>query len=372
MGRYTDNGRERLLGAGKETLITLILFAASYLYPHSQTREKLSALSLANAEYFHVIDAAMFVLCLDDGCPETSEERVRQGYIGDGSNRWFDKVLQFYVTANGRSGSITEHGIIDGTTPARLFEWMATAIDEYLPSSSIDHDQPNGGLSSRIEFDKVVLQTTPEVESHINVLRNRFLEYTSPATRTYVREHLTEFGTDFLVQGKVSIKGVIDITFQLALRLFFGRNIPSWEPTSAAHYHTGRSDAVQKATPTVVTFCDAAAEAYQDQDQSQHGTRTRLAALLLSATKRMQADMQTMLNGRSYMRVFEVLSWLWPSTAGTPKPRFLSEHIFFGKPFPTIFAQSNGLDTDIVVEDFAHLLADTEGFWTIIMPEKSE
>ena len=314
----------------------------------------------------------MFVLCLDDGCPETPEEKARQGYIGDGSNRWFDKVLQVYVSANGRSGSITEHGIIDGTTPARLLEWMVTAIDEYLPSSSIEHEQPNGSLSPRIELDEVVLQTTPEIHSHINVLRDRFLEYTSPVTRTYVREHLTEFGTDFLVQNKVSIKGVVDITFQLALRLFFGRNIPSWEPTSTAHYHTGRSDAVQKASPAVVTFCDAVAEVYQDQDQGQHGKTARLAALLSPATKQMQADMQTMLNGRSYMRVFEVLSWLWPSNTGTPKPRFLREHIFFGKPFPTIFAQSNGLDAEIVVEDFAHLLSDTEGFWTIILPEKSE
>ena len=314
----------------------------------------------------------MFVLCLDDGFPETSEERVRQGYLGNGSNRWFDKVLQFYVSANGRSGSITEHGIIDGTTPARLSEYVATAINEYSPSSSDNHDQLNGSLSSGIKPDEIVLRTTPDIESHITVLRNRFLEYTSPATRTYVGEQLTEFGTDFLMQGKVSIKGVVDVTFQLALRLFFGQSIPSWEPTSAAHFHTGRSDAVQKTTPAVIAFCEAAAEAYQDQDQSQHGKTARLAALLSSATKQMTADMQTMLNGRSYMRVFEVLSWLWPSNASTPKPSFLSEHIFFGKPFPSIFAQSNGLDTDIVVEDFAHLLMDTEGFWTIIMPEKSE
>ena len=330
------------------------------------------ALSLANAKYFHVIDTAMFVLCLDDGHPATSEERVRQGYIGDGSNRWFDKVLQFYVSANGCSGSITEHGIIDGTTPARLSEWMVTAMDEYSPSSNVDHNHLNGSLSSRIKLEEVVLQTTPEIESHMSVLRNRFLEYTSPATRTYVREHLTEFGTDFLMQGKVSVKGVVDITFQLALRLFFGGNVPSWEPTSTAHFHTGRSDAVQKATPAVNAFCDAAAEAYKDQDQSQHGKPARLAALLSSATKQMSADMQTMLNGRSYMRVFEVLSLLWPFNASIPKPRFLSEHVFFGEPFPSIFAQTNALDTDMVVEDFATLLPDAEGFWTIILPEKSE
>lgn len=65
-----------------------------------QVREKLSSSSLTNAEYFRVIESAMFVLCLDDGCPETPEERARQGYIGDGSNRWFDKVLQFTVSEN--------------------------------------------------------------------------------------------------------------------------------------------------------------------------------------------------------------------------------------------------------------------------------
>lgn len=360
------------MGTGKQTSFTLIVLAASYSCPHLQTREKLSTLSLTNAEYFHVIDDAMFVLCLDDGCPETPEERARQGYLGNGSNRWFDKVLQFYVSANGRSGSITEHGAVDGTTPARLSEWMVAAMDEYSPNSRGNDKQLNGSLSSRIELYEVILQTTPEIESHINVLRNRFVEYTSPSTRTYVREHLTEFGTDFLLQNKVPIKGVIDITFQLALRLFFGRNVPAWEPTSAAHYHTGRSDAVQKATPAVVAFCDAAAAIYKDQDQGQHSEIVRLAALLSLATKQMHADLQTMLNGRSYMRVFEVLSWLWPSNDSTPKPRFLSEHIFFGKPFPSIFAQSNGLDTDMVVEDFATLLPDAEGFWTIILPKKNE
>jgi len=308
----------------------------------------------------------MFVLCLDDGSPETPQERVRQAYLGDGSNRWFDKVMQFYVSANGRSGSVTEHGIIDGTTPVRLMEHVVAAFDEYSPSSS---DKLNGSVSPTIKIEEVVLETTPEIDNHIKTLRNRFLEYTSPARRTYVQEHLTEFGTDFLM-GKVSTKGVIDITFQLALRLFFGQNIPSWEPTSAAHFHTGRSDAVQKATPAVAAFCDAVVETYQDRDHSQDGKE--LAALLSPATRQLNADMQTMVSGRSYMRVFEVLSFLWPSNAETPKPRFLSEMIFFGKPFPSIFAQSNALDTEMVVEDFAHLLGDTDGFWTIILPQKQE
>jgi hypothetical protein len=325
-------------------------------------------LSYTNAKYFQVIDTAMFVLCLDDGSPTSPKETTRHGYIGDGYNRWFDKVLQFYVTTNGRSGSISEHGAIDGTTQARLLEWIVKAMDEYTPQSHQLHDTSG----SRIELEDISLETPLDIKKHMNVLRRRFQEYTSPKTRTYVRENLTEYGTDFLIKSKVSIKGVVDITFQLALRLFFGENIPAWEPTSAAHFHTGRSDAVQKATPAVVDFCEAVAEAYEDQDQMQPGIASQLASIMLPATKQMQTDMQTMLNGRSYMRVFEVLSYLWPSDVNTPKPRFLSDFIFFGKPFPTIFAQSNGLDTEIVIEDFATLLTDSEGFWSVIMPEKNK
>jgi len=327
----------------------------------------LSALSPVNVEYFHVIDSAMFVLCLDDGCPETPEERARQGYIGDGSNRWFDKVLQFTVSANGRSGLITEHGGVDGITSARLSEWIATAIDEYLPSGS-HHDQKDSSLS-KIDLEEVVLQTTAEIESHMNVLRHRFHEYTSAGT--YMREHLTEFGTDFLVQAKVPVKQVVDITFQLAVRLFYGRNLPSWESVSIAHYHQSRTEAVQRAVPAVAAFCDAAAEAYHDQDGKGAASVAvpRLAALLSAATKQMHADMQSMLSGRSHVRVMELLNWLWPSKAGIPKPRLLSESLFNGK--PSIFAQSNALEANMVIDDFVSLLPNPDGFWAIMMPEKS-
>ncbi|KAF4848553.1 Highly reducing polyketide synthase AFT9-1 [Colletotrichum siamense] len=327
-------------------------------------REKLATASAANAEYFHTMDSAMCVLCLDDGSPETGEEIARQGYIGDGSNRWFDKVLQFYVTSNGRSGQITEHGIIDGTTPARLLEWLSAAMDKPMPESPA---RLNGNSSSHITLHEFVLETTPEVENRIGLVRKQYVDNTSVAT--YVREELTEFGTDFLVGSRVSAKGVVDITFQLALRLFFGHNVPSWEPTSAAHFHTGRSDAVQRAVPAVVAFCDAAAQAYRHREESEQAGR--LAALLSAATKKMNVDMQTMLNGRSYLRLFEVLSYLWPAEAGSPpKPRFLGEHVFFGRPHPPVFAQSNGLEGDIMFQDFVHLMADTDGFWSILVPEK--
>ncbi|KAK4188780.1 highly reducing polyketide synthase AFT9-1 [Podospora australis] len=333
----------------------------------AEVRTKLEGISSGNVEYFHVIDTAMFVLCLDNSSPETPEERARQGYLGDGFNRWFDKVLQFYVHANGRSGFITEHGAIDGTTPARLTEVIGKAIEEQGTRGK--RDMNGDHKLDDIVLEEAVLQTTPEIESHMSVLRRRYLEYTSPETTTYVQEHLDEFGTDYLMRRRVAVKGVIDLTFQLALRLFFGRTLPAWEPVSAAHYHTGRSDAVQRAMPAVATFCDAVAATYQDDSKLHGGQQQPLGTLLTAATKQMHAGMRDMLRGRSYLRVMELLNWLWPADA--PKPRFLSEDMFFGRPFPPVFVQSNAVEGAMPIEDLVHVMPSPEGLWSIMLPEEN-
>lgn len=334
------------------------------------------ALSTANVEYFHTIESAMFLLCLDTGSPTTPEEIARQGYIGDGSNRWFDKALQFFVSANGRSGHIAEHAAIDGTTPVRLLEWVSKAMDEYVPA-------PDTGIDSllKAEFEELpILQTTPEIDHHIGVLRKLFLSRASAAT--YIKENLDEFGTDFLLQSRVPVKGVIDLTFQLALRLFFGRNQPAWEPTSAAHFHRGRTDAVQRASPAVAAFCDAAAAqlrgAETTSDSSSGGldssndNKARLLALVSTATKQMGGNMLTVLGGRSYLPAFEVLGYLWPRDADVAgNPRFLSEGTFFGRPYyPPVFAQCNAVEADLVFDHYVKPMSDPDGFWSIITPEK--
>ncbi|KAF7549789.1 hypothetical protein G7046_g8236 [Stylonectria norvegica] len=326
----------------------------------AKNRETLSTLSPGNVEYLHALDSAMFVLCLDAGSPETPEEIARQGYIGDGANRWFDKVLQFYVSANGRSGLITEHGILDGTAATRLLGWIAKAMEAHVAGAFSPNGQLDGGrFSSKVELNEVILQMTPDIEDHAIVLRGRYRQATSSST--YVREQLDEFGTDFLLQSRVPVKGVIDLTFQLALRMFFGQNMNSWEPTSGALFHAGRADAMQRATPAVNAFCDAAVGAYQVHDYAAD-----------RATKSMNAGIQILLTGRSSQRVFEVLAYLWPTNnEKAPKPDFLSDMVFFGRPSPPIFAQTNSLEGEMTVDDFVHLMPDTDGFWSFISPEKN-
>jgi len=58
-----------------------------------------------------MIEAAAFVVCLDDGSPSTSTERCNRFLLGNPSNRWSDQSLQFVVCENGVSAYICEHSM---------------------------------------------------------------------------------------------------------------------------------------------------------------------------------------------------------------------------------------------------------------------
>lgn len=333
----------------------------------AQTRARLVASSTSNAEYLRIIESALFVLSLDDGCPETSEERARDGYVGDGANRWFDKTLQFFVSGNGRSGLITEHGAYDGINPARLSERIAKAIDDYSGGNAAPHGlvNGNGSTDSNIYLEEVVLETTSEDKTHIELLRGRFLENTSRGS--YAVENLTEFGIDFLLQANMPVKQIVDLTFQLGVHLLVGRNLPTWESVSVAHFHKGRTEVIQRAPPAVSAFCAAAA----DSPTASGSNNPELMALLQTATKQMHADVQGALGGqRSHVRYLELLNWLWPSDAGVPKPELLSAELFNGSPY--IHAQSNALETEMVIDDFVKFFhGNPDGFWSIMTPTKN-
>ncbi|KAJ6155315.1 hypothetical protein N7470_005881 [Penicillium chermesinum] len=91
-------------------------------------RKKLIAADSANEQALTDIESAGFVVCLDDAKPVTLEERAHQYWHGDGSNRWFDKPLQFIINDNGTAGFMGEHSMMDGTPTHRLNDHVNNLI----------------------------------------------------------------------------------------------------------------------------------------------------------------------------------------------------------------------------------------------------
>ncbi|KAI7371649.1 acyltransferase ChoActase/COT/CPT, partial [Hortaea werneckii] len=116
----------------------------------TEWHERLISSNQANKRVFQEIESSAFVVCLDDASPVTLNERAHQYWHGDGSNRWFDKPLQFIINDNGTSGFMGEHSMMDGTPTHRLndtiLSWIFAnklpALDDTQVRSDIPDPQP--------------------------------------------------------------------------------------------------------------------------------------------------------------------------------------------------------------------------------------
>jgi carnitine O-acetyltransferase len=79
----------------------------------ANNRDKLIKLNPKNATNFDTIETSLMVLSLDPSSPATAEEAGKKVLGGDANNRWFDKLIQVVVFANGRAGFNGEHSPLD-------------------------------------------------------------------------------------------------------------------------------------------------------------------------------------------------------------------------------------------------------------------
>ncbi|KAI0429925.1 beta-ketoacyl synthase domain-containing protein [Xylaria sp. FL1042] len=257
----------------------------------ASNREKIIALSESNLAYFQTVEEATFVVCLDHGAPETNQERIEQGIAGDGFNRWFDKTMQFVVYANGRSAHISDHTMIDGTTPLRLTEFIHDAIISHRPGV-LPTDKHPKALPEHFP-----LQTFSAVNDYIHQVRKRYRQIT--LTRGYRYMKTTSLSQNLATGTGFSSKNLLDFALQLAARMHFGYNPATWEPISVQHFHRGRPDPRQPVSNSVVKFCEAAL----DEDVALAEKRRLLAEAAIewdAATKRTQ-------DGSGFLRRTEAL-----------------------------------------------------------------
>lgn len=74
----------------------------------TQSRKDLVAADAKNEALLETIQAADFVLCLDDSKPVTRADVARGLWHGTGHSRWYDKSIQMIVFENGKAGFLCE------------------------------------------------------------------------------------------------------------------------------------------------------------------------------------------------------------------------------------------------------------------------
>lgn len=206
--------------------------------------------STQNLEYIQTIQRSAFIICLDESSPESAEERARQVHFGDGSNRWFDKSIQYIVCSNGISGVLADHTGLDAPTVADINLRIASAIRDYDPNSVIQKSQA-------LPFRKVVHTSFAGYQSNIQRVQVSYRE--TIAKRQHFFTSL-QFGSSFMREYKVPPNSAFQLVVQLAARYFFGYVPACWETVLQTIFHKGRVEINQVVSIEVAEFVTAAAD----------------------------------------------------------------------------------------------------------------
>jgi len=237
----------------------------------AESRERLIAASPANAAALKTIEAASFLVCLDDARPVTLEERAHAYWHGDGQNRWFDKPLQFIINDNGTSGFMGEHSMMDGTPTQRLNDYAMSLIVNNkldLTTTSVRSDLP---LPTALKF-----VTTPEIQKDISSAKA--FHDTTMAQHDLRVQAYQGYGKELIKKFKCSPDAYVQMIIQLAYHKMYGKNRPTYESASTRKFAQGRTEANRTVSDECVAFCNAMADPEVEGEQCVQLFRAALKA----------------------------------------------------------------------------------------------
>jgi carnitine O-acetyltransferase len=213
-------------------------------------RERLIKTNPSNEAALEQIQAASFVVCLDDAAPITLHERARQYWHGDGSNRWFDKPLQFIINENGTSGFNGEHSMMDGTPTHRLNDYVNMCI-----------------FNNKLDFDTTEVRSDLPPPTPIKFqLSSENLDDISTAASNHVKlmsqhdlrvEAYQGYGKGMMKKFKCSPDAYVQMIIQLAYYKFYGKNRPTYESAATRRFQEGRTETCRTVSEESVAFCTA-------------------------------------------------------------------------------------------------------------------
>lgn len=227
----------------------------------TNAREVLLKAHSSNAAALTTIEAASFVVCLDDASPVTLEERAHQYWHGDGANRWYDKPLQFIVNDNGTSGFMGEHSMMDGTPTHRLNDY----VNDVIFNNKLDFSNPS--VRSNLPEPTIVkFHVDKELQTEIERATKDFTEVIG-AHELRVQAY-QGYGKGLIKKFKCSPDAYTQMIIQLAYFKMYGKNRPTYESAATRRFQQGRTETCRSVSDDSVAFCKAMADSSIDPQET--------------------------------------------------------------------------------------------------------
>ncbi|KAK9365743.1 acyltransferase ChoActase/COT/CPT [Lipomyces kononenkoae] len=217
----------------------------------AEYRKHLLAADPINADLLAKIEAASFVLALDDAAPSTYNERAHQFWHGDGANRWYDKPCQFIVCRNGVSGFMGEHSMMDGTPTCRLNDFVC----DVLVNNKVDHGPSAASarqLSDPVELKFVV---SDALKADIKEAEEDFAAVI--ALHELDVNAFKTFGKNTIKKFRTSPDAFVQMSFQLAYYRLYGRIPVTYESATTRQYQLGRTEVCRSASSDALAYVRA-------------------------------------------------------------------------------------------------------------------
>jgi carnitine O-acetyltransferase len=220
----------------------------------TSARETLLAASPNNAAALETIESASFVVCLDDTAPVTLEERAHQYWHGDGTNRFYDKPLQFIINENGTAGFIGEHSMMDGTPTLRINDYVCDLITNNKINFDFTSVRSHLPEPARVSF-----TASEDVTKAIDTAKANFRDVIGKHDLR-VLQYLA-YGKNLIKKFKCSPDAYVQMIIQLAYFKMYGKNRPTYESAATRKYQQGRTETCRSVSTDSVAFCKAMASA---------------------------------------------------------------------------------------------------------------
>ncbi|KAF1753923.1 hypothetical protein GCK72_020480 [Caenorhabditis remanei] len=232
----------------------------------SINRQKFFLENRNNKKLLKVIETAQFVVSVDETdawgveTVEKASRYMKDTLTGDGSNRWFDKTMNFAVCANGRGGATGEHSPCDGAELGHLCENFLNIDKQILVSPSreeqlenekvLDEDRKTLKLAEKLNFE-IVDGMESEVE--------RCFESHLKATNDIHMHSIIflDFGKGKLKTCGISPDGFVQMAIQLAYYKDQGKFTQTYESGSVRSFANSRTETLRPVTDASCEFVEA-------------------------------------------------------------------------------------------------------------------
>ncbi|KAK9249055.1 acyltransferase ChoActase/COT/CPT [Lipomyces tetrasporus] len=235
-------------------------------------RKDLLASDPINADLLSKIEAASFVLALDDATPSSYNQRARQFWHGDGANRWYDKPCQFIVCSNGVSGFMGEHSMMDGTPTCRLNDYVCDVIFnnkvDHGPSAASARNLPEPVELKFVISDALKADIKEAQDDFAAVIALHELDVTAFKT----------FGKNTIKKFKTSPDAFVQMSFQLAYYRRYGKIPATYESATTRLYQLGRTEVCRSASSEALAYVQAFDDPKVDNSKKVALLRAALAA----------------------------------------------------------------------------------------------